>query len=49
MKPKEFEELRKTLIICGGLGAALYLMLTGRTGDAEIVCSATASIWFFFL
>jgi hypothetical protein len=49
MKPSQIQELRKTLIICGGLGASLYLVLVGRAGEAEMVCTATLTIWFFFL
>lgn len=45
----KIEEIRKTIIICGGLGASLYLMIAGRKDMAEEVCSATALIWFFFL
>lgn len=42
-------EIRKTLIITGGLGAALYLYLNGRGAEASTLCWATLGIWFFFL
>lgn len=43
------EELRKTIVVTLGLGAALYLEMTGATDRAGTVCTATLMIWFFFL
>jgi hypothetical protein len=44
-----FRELRKTIIICGGLGTALYYVMTGQKDLGSEICFATLGIWFWFL
>lgn len=42
-------QIRETIVVCVGLGAALYLEVTGQHQTAGTVCTATVFIWVFLL